>query len=70
MKAGDRVTIHPESARREAASATVEVLTASGYSISLRLEDNRPMLLSRAEDGRWVEVSTGRRFELELHRSA
>jgi hypothetical protein len=65
MKVGDRIIIYPEDARREAVNATVERLTPSGFSLSAGLPDNRSLLLSRTEDGRWVEVATGRRYEIE-----
>lgn len=65
MKVGDRITIYPENARHEALSATVELLTPSGFSMAIGLPDNRSMLLSRTGDGQWVEVATGRRYKIQ-----
>jgi len=65
MKTGDRIMIHPEDARREPLNATIERLTPSGFSMAIRLDDNQPMVLSRTENGHWVEVSTGRCFEIQ-----
>jgi hypothetical protein len=78
---GDQVSICPTNARSQAANAIVENVTASGFSIVLKLlnkpgwaHSNLPnvstedivILLSRTETGLWIEVSTGYHYELVL----
>jgi hypothetical protein len=79
VKTGDQVSIYLRNARPQAANAIVENVTASGFSILLKLLNkpawvlslpnvstgNIEMLLSRTETGPWIEVSTGYRYEIE-----
>jgi len=85
VKIGDQVSIYLRNAPSQAANAIVENVTASGFSIVLKLL-NKPgwaqsgppnvgtgdieMLLSRTEPGPWIEVSTGRRYDIEELREA